>query len=95
MNLVAPEFSRGQIASHHDGTAGTVHFNHVIPSLRFGDREQLFEHFDDVFGRVIVVIEQHDVIERRVLVACFPGCPGGRDRSRWHALFTMIAGWYH
>ena len=68
MNLIAPEFRGGEIAGHNNGAARAVYLDHVLPALGLGNREELFEHFEDILGRMIVVIEQHDVIERRELV---------------------------
>jgi len=87
MNLVACEFGLRTLAGDHDGAALGVDLDSVLVGGFERQEEQRPQHFDHVIIRVIVVVEQDDVIERfealGVLGSGFWSSGGGWQPFKW------------
>jgi hypothetical protein len=66
MDLIPGILGFRQFAGDEPGAAGGIHFLRVLESLLGGKDEDLLEHLDDVVVSVIVIVEEHDLIELRV-----------------------------
>src|SRR5271157_58534 len=83
VNLVAREFRVRQFADDQNRAAATVHFFGVPVGLIQGEDEDPLEHLDHVVVGVIVVVQEHDPVERNHLVP-FYDFRFGRDRRLRH-----------
>src|SRR5579872_2916952 len=90
MNLIAAEFGLVELAGHDDGAAGGVNLHGVLEGVGFREGEKLLEHLDHVLVGVLVVVEQHDVVEWRELVFFFLARTRSGRYAR-HRCFFMIA----
>ena len=78
MNLIAREFRVRQFTYDQDRTAAAIHLFGVMVGLIQGEDENPLEHLDYVVVGVIVVVQQHDPVERNQLVP-FYDIRFGRD----------------
>ena len=60
---------RPALAGHDDSAAGVIHLDGVIPGVLGGEGEQLLQHFHNVVVCVLRVVQQHDVVERRLPIS--------------------------
>ena len=67
VNLVAAEFCDRQFRCQDDGAARCVDFNGMLIGARLTQEKERLKHLDDVVIRVLIVVEQHDVIQRNAL----------------------------
>ena len=68
MNLIAREFGVRQFTNDQNRAAAAVHLFGVPIGLIQGEDENPLEHLDYVVVGVIVVVQQHDPVERNHLV---------------------------
>ena len=64
MDQVAFSFGFGKAAGSNNAAAGAVRFKGAGHRIGLGQPKHGLQHFDDVFDRVIFVVENNDVIER-------------------------------
>lgn len=68
MNLISFPFGFFQARGEDNAGAGAVGFDGVSERRGVGDLEDGLQHFDDILKRVLVVIQDNDVIELAQLV---------------------------
>jgi len=77
LDLVPAELGLFAFAGHNDRAANGIDLNSA-PERRFSrEKKYLREHFDYVVVGMVVIIEQHDVEQRRKFLE-----PGGVDLGR-------------
>ena len=64
MDRVALHFGFLECAGSHDTASGAVRFQRAGQRVAGRQSYNGLKHFDDVFDRMIVVVEDNDVIER-------------------------------
>ena len=84
MNLIAREFRLRQFAGDQNCAAAPVHLFGMPVGLIQGEDENPLEHLDYVVVGVIVVVQEHDPVERNQLIP-FYHFRFGRDRRLSHA----------
>ena len=84
MNLIAREFRVRQFTNNQNRAAAPVHLLGVMVGLIQGEDEDPLEHLDYVVVGVIVVVQEHDPVERNQLIP-FYHFRFGRDRRLSHA----------
>ena len=68
MNLIARVFRLRQLAGDQNRAAAPVHFLGVPVGLIQGEDENPLEHLDYVVVGMIVVVQEHDPVERDQLI---------------------------
>src|SRR5262249_12519204 len=69
MNLVTGEFRLGKFAGDENGAARAVDFLGMTVRLVKAEDKNLLEHFDHIIICMVVVVEQNDAVQRRLLLA--------------------------
>jgi hypothetical protein len=64
MDLIAGKLGFRQLAGNQDCASGGIHLFRMMKGLFEGENKDLLQHLDHIVVAVIVVIEQHDAIER-------------------------------
>ena len=70
VNLISFLFGFFEICREDDAAAGAVGFHRVCERSGVWNLENGLEHFDDILERVLLIIQNDDVIEPAQLVFC-------------------------
>src|SRR5579875_4118475 len=89
MDLVAGELRLRFLTCDHNGASGSVHLDCMLQGNVGGKHKEFLKHFDYIIVGVLVVIQQHNVIQMSMLFPfgiSFSGTGSGDLGSNYRTL---------